>query len=82
MMLIRCGLNSYDGGKHGGGCGAAQLDRATVAMVHARVPAARRGYRAWVRRHATGHMGMAQRRPGQRPELKQKEQSRENLHCA
>ena len=79
-MLTQRGLDSHDGGQNGGDCGAAHLEGAAVAMVHARVAATGRAHGGRLLRHATHGLGMTQHRPGKWPELKQQEQRRECLH--
>ncbi len=81
-MLIQRGFDSHDGGQNGKDCGAAHLDRATVAMVHARVAGAGRAHGGRLLRHATHWLGMTQHRPGEWPELKQKKQRCEHLHSS
>ena len=81
-MLIQRGLNSHDGGQNGEGCGAAHLDGAAIAMVHARVAAPGRAHGGRLLRHATHWLGMTQHRPGEWPELKQKKQRCEYLHSS
>jgi len=79
-MLIQRGLDSHDGGQYGKDCGAAHLDGAAVAVVHARVAAAGRAHGGRLLRHATHWLGMTQQGSGEWPELKQKKQRRECLH--
>jgi hypothetical protein len=79
-MLTRRGIDSHDGGQNGDDCGAAHLEGAAVAMVHACVAATGRAHGSRLLRHATHWLGMTQHRPGEWPELKQQEQRRECLH--
>ncbi len=79
-MLAQRGLDSHDGGQNGEDCGAAHLDGAAVAMVHARMATAGRAHGGRLLRHATHWLVMTQHRPGEWPELKQKKQRCEYLH--
>ena len=81
-VLTRRGFDSHGGGQNGKGCGAAHLDGAAVAMVHARVATAGRAHGGRLLRHATHWLGMTQHRPGEWPELEQKKQRCEHPHCS
>jgi hypothetical protein len=81
-MLIQRGLDSYDSGKNGEDCGAAHLDGAAVAMVHARMATAGRAHGGRLLGPATHWLGTTQHRPGEWPELKQKKQRCEYLHSS
>ena len=81
VLLVRR-LEARHGGNDGDDCGAAHLDGAAVAMVHARVATAGRAHGGRLLRHAAHRLGMTQHRPGEWPELKQKKQRCEHLHSS